>query len=69
MLVSEILTEKYVHNVDFDMATFARNMAATRASKYMPDNYPDAIMFLGFIGDPETKLSWTSRPAKLPIMI
>lgn len=65
MLVSEILTEKYVHNVDFDMATFARNMAAARASKSMPDNYPDAILFLGFIGDPETKLSWTSRPAKI----
>jgi len=65
MLAREIITEKYVHNVDFDMATFARNMAALRASKYMPDNYPDAILFLGFIGDPETKLSWISRPAKI----
>jgi hypothetical protein len=65
MLVSEILTEKYIHNIDFDLATFARNMAALRASNHMPDNYPDAILFLGYIGDPDTKVSWNSRPAKI----
>lgn len=65
MLIKDILTEKYIHNVDFDMNIFARNMAALRASKSMPDNYPDAIVFLGFIGDPATNYHILSKPARI----
>jgi len=65
MKVWQVIQEKYIHNVDFDMATFAKNMAALRTNPSQKDNFPDSIMFLGALGDPSSKLSWLRKPARI----
>jgi len=55
MRAKEFVGEEYIHRVDFDLRIFSRNLAAANVSG-KNDNFADAIVYLGAMGDPDTEL-------------